>query len=546
MKKFAARRLALRSQMKQFLRFAALVACCMVATAAMAAAASVSTPAPVNVLTFHNDNLRSGHNRQEIVLKPSNVRSNTFGKLFSYPVDGYVYAEPLYVSQPAIPGLATHNVVFAATEHDSVYAFDADGLVATPLWQKSFIDPANGITTVDANLDVHCQNLVPEIGITGTPVISLANQALYVVSEVKDQKTDTFVIALHALDLATGDEKFNGPVTISATVAGTGAGNDGNGHVAFVPKLANQRPALLLANGMIYIAFASNCDEGTYHGWVLAYDALTLVQKAAFNATPNGSEGGIWQSGNGPSASQYGNIFVGIGNGTFNRKADYGDSFVKLDPMLRVKDYFTPSAQLQMSLNDNDGGITGAVLLPPQPFGPATFEVMGGIKSGRFYLLDRLSMGRFCPACNDSQAIGIVGTGFQLFDAPAYAFGLVYIGGVGTRLKAWQIINGRMSAGAVARSANTFDYPGTSPAISSDGNIHKIVWALDVSGFASSAPAVLHAYWAPDLAEIYNSNQAPDSRDTAGPGVKFTVPTVANGKVYVGTQTELDIYGLLP
>jgi hypothetical protein len=391
---------------------------------------------------------------------------------------------------------------------------------------------------------------MPEIGITGTPVISLANQALYVVSEVKDQNAGTFLIELHALDLATGAEKFGGPVPISATVKGNGIGNDGNGNVPFVPKLALQRPALLLANGMVYIAFASNCDRGDYHGWVLAYDALTLVQKAAFNATPNGGEGGIWQSGNGPAASQYGNVFVGIGNGTFNgnkpNPTDYGDSFVKFDPLLRVVDYFTPSAQLQMSLLDNDGGITGAVLLPTQLFGPATFEVMGGIKSGRFYLLNRGPMGHFCAACNDAQAIGILDTHFGLFDAPAYGFGLVYIGGVGARLKAWQIVNGRMSAMPAARSTNTFDYPGTSPAISSDGRIHKIVWALDVSGFGSGDPAVLHAYWAPNLAEVYNSAQASGARDTAGPAVKFPVPTVANRKVYVGTQTELDVYGLLP
>jgi hypothetical protein len=518
------------------------------ATTALAVAAppgSTPTPVPVNVLTFHNDNFRTGLNPHETILNATNVRQSTFGKLFSYPVDGYLYAEPLYVSALAIPGQGTHNVVFAASEHDSVYAFDADGLQTTPLWHTSFIDPANGITTVDSLNDVQCGNLVPEIGITGTPVISLANQALYVVSEVKDQNTSTFLIELHALDLATGAEKFGGPVPISATVNGNGLGNDGNGHVSFVAELANQRPALLLANGMVYIAFASNCDRGNYHGWLLAYDALTLAQKAAFNATPNGSQGGIWQSGNGPSASQYGNIFIGIGNGSFNRTTDFGDSFVKLNPMLRVLDYFTPSAQLQMNLQDDDGGITGAVLLPAQPFGPG-LEVMGGIKSGRFYLLNRTPMGHFCAACNDSQAIGIVDTGFGIFDAPAFAFGLVYIGGVSARLKAWQIVNGRMSAGAVAHSANIFDYPGTSPALSSAGNTHRLAWALDVSAFGSGGPAVLHAYWAPALTEIYNSVQAPGSRDTAGPAVKFTVPTVANGRVYVGTQTELDVYGLLP
>ncbi|MGA8058559.1 MAG: hypothetical protein WB999_09965, partial [Candidatus Binataceae bacterium] len=258
--------LALRSATLQ----QALIVCCLIAGAAPAAA--TPTPAPVNVLTFHNDNMRSGLNPHETNLSPSNVKVRTFGKLFSYPVDGYLYAEPLYVSQLAIPGQGTHNVVYAASEHDSVYAFDADGLVTTPLWQDSFIDPAAGITTVSALNDVDCGNLVPEIGITGTPVISLDNQALYVVSETKNQNNDTFALELHALDLATGAEKPGSPVPISATVAGTGLGNDGHGHVSFVPALALQRPALLLSNGMLYIAFGSNCDKGPYHGWLLAYD----------------------------------------------------------------------------------------------------------------------------------------------------------------------------------------------------------------------------------------------------------------------------------
>lgn len=522
---------------------AALIVFCLIAAADRSSA--TPTPAPINILTFHNDNMRSGLNPHETKLRPGIVNATTFGKLFSYPVDGYLYAEPLYISQLSIPSQGTHNVVYVASEHDSVYAFDADGLVTSPLWQKSFIDPTNGITTVSGLNDVGCANLVPEIGITGTPVISLENQALYVVSETKNQNTNTFTLELHALDLATGAEKPGSPVPISATVAGTGAGND-NGHVSLVAKLALQRPALLFLNGTVYIAFGSNCDIGDYHGWVLAYDGLTLAQKAAFNTTPNGSEGGIWQSGNGPSASSFGNVFVGIGNGTFNGTTDYGDSFVKLDPKtLRVIDYFTPSNQALLSALDNDSGITGAVLLPTQSSGPAAVELMGGVKSGRFYLLNRAPMGKFCASCYDSQAIGIVDTGFEIFDAPAFAFGLVYLGGVGTHLKAWQILNGRMSASPVAQTFTIFDYPGTSPAISSNGNIHPIVWALDNSGYETGKPAVLHAYKY-NLSGLYNSAAAAGGRDTAGPAVKFAVPTVANGKVYVGTQTELDVYGLLP
>jgi hypothetical protein len=520
----------------------------LVANGGSAVAATPSptpTPAAVNVLTFHNDAMRSGLNKLETVLRPSNVVQASFGKLFSFPVDGYLYAEPLYVSELTIPGQGLHNVVYTASEHDSVYAFDADGLAPTTLWQKSFIDPAAGITTVSPT-DVNCNNLVPEIGITGTPVISLQNQALYVVSETKNQNDETYTTLLHALDLSTGAEKFGGPVAISATVPGTGAGSDGTGHIAFDPLLGLQRAALLLANGNVYIAFASNCDQGNYHGWVFAYDALTLTRKAVFISTPNGSEGGIWQSGNGPSAPPSGNVFVGIGNGTFNGTTDFGDSYVKLAPnTLKVIDYFTPSNQSTLAALDEDGGITGAVLLPTQTFGSDRWEMVGGIKTGRLYLLRRGAMGGYCQPCNDSQAVGVLATHASLFDAPAFAFGTLYVGGVGVRLRAWQVINGLLATTPIARTATVFGYPGTSPAISSDHSLHRIVWALDNSGYAASDPAVLHAYTAYTLGEIYNSAQA-GSRDTAGPAVKFTVPTVANGKVYVGTQTELDVYGLLP
>jgi hypothetical protein len=279
---------------------------------------------------------------------------------------------------------------------------------------------------------------------------------------------------------------------------------------------------------------------GKYHGWVLAYDALTLAPKAVFNPTRNGSAGGIWQSGNGPAATSSGNIFIGIGNGTFDGTADYGDSFVKLDPMLHVLDYFTPSNEYTLDVTDQDGGITGMVLLRGQ-----TYEAMGGVKSGRFYLLSRGPMGKFCSFCDDSQALGVLNLTSQIFDVPAYAVGRVYIGAAGARLKSWSILNGQLSPVAAARSANTFGYPGTSPSISSDAGVHPVAWTLDVSGYGDGDPAILHAYRADDLTETYNSTQA-GSRDTAAAGVKFTVPTVANGKVYVGTQTELDVYGLLP
>jgi hypothetical protein len=511
-----------------------------------AASTPTPTPAPANVLTFHNNNARTGHNPYEHVLSQWNVNPSRFGKLFVYPVDGYLYAQPLYASAISIPGEGVHNVVYAASEHDSVSAFDADGLSATPLWHQSFIDPADGITTVDSLNDVDCDNLVPEIGITGTPVISLANRALYVVSEVKNQGSGEFIMQLHALDLATGAEKFGGPATIAAAVSGSGTGNDGRGHVPFVPMLANQRSALLLQNGLVYVAFASNCDKGAYHGWVMAYDALTLARKAVFNSTPDGSEGGIWQSGNGPAASASGMIFVGIGNGSFNGTTDFGESYVKLDPnTLRVKDYFSPSNEASLSNTDEDMGTPGGLILPAQPSGPTASELVGGAKTGGWFLINRAAMGRLCDSCADDNAIEVVDSRAPIFEAPAFAFGMLYGAGAGARLKAWQLSNGLLSSTAVMRSSNLFGYPGASPSISSDGSTHRIVWALDVSGYASSAPAVLHAYWAPDLAELYNSAES-GARDMAGPAVKFAVPTVAGGKVFVGTQTELDVYGLLP
>ena len=519
---------------------AALLAVALVAPPLRAA--SAPTPVPANVLTFHNDNARTGHNPHERVLSQWNVSPFKFGKLFSYPVDGYLYAQPLYAS--GIQG--THDVVYAASEHDSVFAFDADGLSAAPLWRRSFIDPADGITTVDSLNDVDCDNLVPEIGITGTPVISLANQALYVVSETKNQNTGEFILQLHALDIATGAEKFGGPATIGATVPGSGAGNDGNGHVPFVPMLANQRSALLLQNGLVYVAFASNCDKGPYHGWVMAYDALTLSQKAVFNSTPNGNSGGIWQSGNGPAASPAGMVFVGIGNGSFNGTTDFGESYVKLDPNnLRVKDYFSPSNEASLSNTDQDMGTPGGLILPMQTSGPAAAELVGGVKTGGWFLMNRAAMGTFCDSCANGEAIEMVDSRAPIFDAPAFAFGMLYGAGAGARLKGWQLSNGTLSSTAVLRSSNLFGYPGASPSISSDGNTHRLVWALDVSGYASSAPAVLHAYWAPNLAELYNSAES-GARDRAGPAVKFAVPTVAGGRVYVGTQTELDVFGILP
>ena len=327
----------------------------------------------VNVLTYHNDNARTGQNLKETILTPTNVSSASFGKLFTYAVDGYVYAQPLVMTRVSIPGKGVHDVVFVATEHDSVYAFDANSNTA-PLWQVSFINPAAGITTV-SSADVDCDDLVPEVGITSTPVIDPDSHTIYVSAKTKEVTTNgtAYYHRLHALDLATGAEKFGGPTTIQATVTGTGDGNDGAGQVPFDPLTQFNRAALLLNKGVVYVGSAAHCDNGPYHGWLIGCSAKTMKIGAFFNTTPNGGLGGIWQAGGGPATDSSGNIFVVTGNGTFDPAAnDYGDSFLKLSTRkgLEVADYFTPFNQQVLSDDDLDLGSGGPVFRYDDEFNP--------------------------------------------------------------------------------------------------------------------------------------------------------------------------------
>lgn len=495
------------------------------------------------VLTYHSDNARTGQNLQETVLTPTNVNTVQFGKLFSLPVDGYIYAQPLYIANLNIGG-QLHNVVFVATEHDSVYAFDADNPGAAPLWHTSFIDPAAGVTTVASVADTGCYDLVPEIGITGTPVIDPAAGRLYVVAKTKEN--GTFVQRIHALDITTGADAV-GPVTIQATVPGTGDGSDGHGNLTFNPLQENQRAALLLSNGVLYIAFASHCDSNPYHGWVLAYDAATMNQVGAFNATPNGGMGGIWQSGGGAAADADGDVYVITGNGTFDADtggSDFGDSFLKLaGGTLMLSDYFTPYDQASLAANDTDLGSGGPLLLPDQTVGPPHLLVGAG-KEGTIYLVNRDAMGQFQTG-SDSQIVqSLPGALGSLFSTPAYFANTVYFVAVDDVLKAYVLNNGQLTLSGQA--ATPFGFPGASPVISANGSSNGIVWALQTDQYASAGPAVLHAYSAADVSiEFYNSNQNP-ARDDPGPAVKFTVPTVANGKVFVGTQNQLAVFGLYP
>jgi len=501
------------------------------------------------IFTYHNDTARTGQNRQEFALTLTTVNQTQFGKIFSCVLDGYAYAQPLYVANLAIPGQGIHNVVFVATEHDSVFAFDADNTACSQLWMTSFINPNAGTTTVPSG-DVLSSDIVPEIGITGTPVIDPQSGTLYVVAKTKEN--GTYFQRLHALDITTGAEKFGGPVVIQASVSGSGDGSVG-GNLAFDPLRQNQRAALLLVNGVVYIAFASYGDNDPYHGWMLGYNAATLQQVAVFNATPNGSRGGIWQSGNGPAADSSGNVFVIIGNGTFDADVggiDFGDSFLRLSTNaggLTLVDFFTPFNQAFLAASDLDLGSTGPLLLPDQAGTAHPHPVLGAGKDGNGYLVDRDNMGHFRSTDNSQivQTISISTSG--VFGVPAFWQNNIYFLGVNDVLKAFQLSGGLLSTTPTSQASTAFGFPGATPAISANGSTNGIAWVLDNSAFATSGPAVLHAYDATNVAtELWNSSQAANSRDQAGPAVKFTVPTVVNGRVYVGGQNQLTVFGLLP
>jgi hypothetical protein len=517
-------------------------------TGARARSDSATGTASTNlqVLTWRNNNFRTGANENETTLMPASVNWTQFGKVFSYPVDGSVYAQPLYVANLEIPDQGLHNVVFVATEHDTVYALDADGLMSTPLWQVSFINPDAGVSPVSSD-NAGCADIFPEIGITGTPVIDQVSQTLYVVARTREGPDDnpTFVQRLHALDITTGAEQFGGPAVIQASVPGTGVGSDDQGNVQFDPLQENQRAGLLLSNATVYLAFASLCDNDPYHGWVLAYDAATLQQVAAFNSTPNGSRGGIWQSGSGLSADSEGNVYFLTGNGTFDADSggmDFGDTFLKLSPSLEVLDFFTPFDQSLLDENDLDLGSTGALLLPDQADTDHPHLALAGGKAGVLYLVDRDNMGQFNPQ-DDSQIVqSLPVAAGGLWESPAFWEGNVYVAAQNDIPKVFRLSGGRLSTDPT--SGGQYLYSRGAPTISSSGSTNGIMWAVDTSLYPDG-PAILLAFDATDLSLLYGSEDA-GTRDEAGLTAKFTVPTVVNGRVYVGTQTELTIYGPLP
>ena len=492
-----------------------------------------------SVLTYHNDNGRTGQYPAETTLTPSSVNSRTFGKKFAQPVDGYVYAQPLFVPRLAIGG-KTHDVVFVVTEANSVYAFDAN--TSTPaLWHTNV---GTSLSCSDLN---DCGDLVPGAGITGTPVIDASTETMYLVALSKDSAG--FHHRLHAIDLASGADKFGGPVDVSPSVPGTGA-NSRNGTVAFDPKTHYQRPALLLTGGVVYVAMGGNAEsDSDNHGWIVGYATSNLTPTMTFCTSPNADWSAIWQSGGGLASDSAGYVYAETANGTFDVDTggvDYGDSALKLDSSGKVIDYFTPYNQAALSSADIDFGSANPLILPDQT-GSASHELLASGKPGILYVIDRDRMGHFQKG-SDSQILQSVaafpntsGITNGIFTSPAYWNGNVYVSGIGAGVQAFAFSGGKLSKSPTSQTAQTFSFPGATVSVSSNGATAGIVWVLDGGGGA------LYAYDATNLAsELYDTGQASGGRDTPGPTVKFAVPTVANGHAYVGTQTELDVYGLLP
>ena len=510
------------------------------------AALTVGAPSTSDITTFKDDVARTGQNLRETTLTPANVNVNSFGKLGFFSVDGKVDAQPLYVSNVSIAGQGAHNVLYVATEHDSVYAFDAAS--GSVLWHISA--SKTGETTSDNH---GCSQITPEIGITSTPVIDRTrgpNGAIYVVAMSKDGNGNYFQ-RIHALDLANGSELFGGPTTIQASYPGTGEGSV-NGQVIFAPGQYAERVGLLLLNGTIYLGWTSHCDIQPYTGWIMAYDAASLRQVSVINLTPNGSEGSIWMSGSGLAADSGNNIYFLDANGTFDTtlnnglpsRGDFGNSFMKLSTAggLRAADYFAPFNTVQESNADEDLGSGGAMVLPDltDNAGEVHHLAVGAGKDANIYLVNRDNMGKFNPNANNiyQEITGALANG--VFASPAYFNNTVYYGAPGDAIKAFTITNARLSNTATSRTAHTFGYPGASPAISANGSSAGILWAAE-----NGAVAALHAYDATNLAnELYNSNQA-GTRDRFGAGNKFITPLVANGRVYVGTTKGVAVFGLL-
>jgi len=509
-------------------------------------------PAFKGVLTYHNDNMRTGRNLSETLLTLKNVKSTTFGKLFVIPTDGLVDAQPLYAPDVSIPGNGTHNVLFVATEHGTVYGFDADS--GSTLWHVTTL--AAGETSSDKR---GCGQVTPEIGVTSTPVIDLTagtHGTIYVAAMSKDSSSN-YHQRLHALDITSGAEEFGGPVEIAAQYPGTGDNSQG-GYVIFDPKQYKERAGLLLLNHILYTSWASHCDFRPYTGWIISYNAKTLAQQSVLNVTPNGSEGAIWAAGAGPAADANGNIYFLDANGTFDTtldadglpaNGDYGNAIIKLSTKkgkLAVADYFNMYNTVSESDADEDLGSGGAMVVPnfKDSNGVLHELVVGAGKDANIYLADRTNMGKFNPNNNSQIYQELTGAlAGAVFSAPAFDGHRIYYGAVGDQIKAFSFnASGLLNSTPASATGTQFGFPGATPSISGGSASTLILWATE-----NTSPAVLHAYNANNLSvELYNSNQAASGRDNFGNGNKFITPTIANGKVYVGTTNGVGVFGLLP
>jgi uncharacterized protein (TIGR03437 family) len=480
----------------------------------------------VTVATYHNDNFRTGLNASEPLLSPVTVQPGKFGRRFAYTLDGNAYTQPLYLPSVPIAGKGVHNVVIVATGHNSVYAFDAD-IPGDPLWQISFLDAAAGITAVPFK-DVGCAVIAPEIGVTGTPVADPATLTLYVIAETKEPGP-TYVYRLHALDVTTGSERPGSPVKIEP---------DG-----FVPFAQKHRAGLLLANGRVYSTWSGICDRGEYQGWIMAHDPQTLELLKAFADSPTKKGGSFWNGGAGPAADAAGNLYTATANGPFTADeggVDYGDSFLKLSPDLAVTDYFAPYNREDLDAADVDLGSSSPVLLPDAAGSAEHPHLMaGGGKEGRIYLLDRDQMGQ---AQNGSDADALASLPYfshSLFGSAAYFNRTLYFAPEYSPMAAFQVANASLSLLPSSQATTNTDALGATPSVSASGNTNGVVWISPFVGGGS-----LEAYDATDVSKRLFTSTA-DPANGLGGWSEFTVPTIADGKVFVSAGNQLVVYGVL-
>ncbi len=527
-----------------------------VANTTRSATATIGVTDLSGVFTYRNDGTRTGINTKEYVLSPSNVNTSSFGKLFSCALDGNVYAQPLWVANVAIGG-GTHNVVIVATQHDSVYAFDADngsGTTCTQYWKASLLTSAYGAganaTPVPPTDTGETQDIQTEIGITSTPVIDPANNNLFVVSKTKE--SGAYFQRLHKLNLSDGTEKTGAPVTITASVTGSGDGSSGNS-LPYIALRQNQRSGLALVNGTVYLASGSHGDISPWHGWILGFNSSTLTLTAAFCSTPNTGGGGIWMSGSAPVFDTSNNLFVISSNGTYDGNTEFADSFLKLSTTsgLAISDWFTPDNQATLGSNNIDLGQGGAVTLMDSVSGPFPHLVIGGGKGGILYLVNRDNMGHFRSGDNN-QTVQNWSLGNMIASSGTFWQNTFYIGAANSPLQAYAFntTTGLFNTSPTSQSNVSIAFPGLTPVISASGTSNAILWTVDSSksgsNGASTGPAVLYAFDPSNLAnEFWDSTQATGNRDQAGNAIKFVIPTVANGKVYVGSINTLTVYGLL-